>query len=128
MQIDEVKIVVWLWGGMVALFGIVGVLLLFIWRGDRTRLKTVEEGLPHDAKARLANLEEKMTHAVTMPQVEHLASELKKEFKDDHASILHGQNSIMIVIDNRQDELKDYIRDMFNAREVRWNGRDRRMK
>ena len=121
MQIDEVKIVVWLWGGMVALFGIVGVLLLFIWRGDRTRLKTVEEGLPHDAKARLSNLEAKMSQAVSLIQVENIVHRVEDEFKEEHKVILKA-------ISDGHSETRDYIKDMFLAREARWNGRDRRMK
>ena len=118
MQIDEVKIVGWLWNGLVVLSGLVATLLLFIWRGDRTRLKNLE--------VKNAILEEKMTHVVTMPQVEHIVENVKKEFKEANEPILNGQKSIMIVIDNRQEELKDYIRDMFDAREGKWNGRNRR--
>lgn len=121
MQIDEVKIVGWLWEGMAALSVLVGVLLLFIWRGDRARLKTVEEGLPQDAKNRLSNLEAKMSQAVSLIQVENIVNRVEDEFKEEHQVILRA-------ISAGHSETRDYIKDMFLAREARWNGRDRRMK
>ena len=111
MQIEDGSIVKFL----SAVLGVVATALTglywYIWRGDRARLKI---------------LEEKMQHAVTLPQVEHIVENVKNDFKNDHSSILHGQQAIIVIIDNRQDEMKDYIRDMFEAREGHWNGRDRR--
>ena len=113
MQIEDGSIVRFL----SAVLGVVATALTglywYIWRGDRVRLKT---------------LEEKMSNVVTMPQVEHVADNLEKKFKDDHSMIIHGQRAIMTIIDNKQEEMKDYIRDMFDAREKMWNGRDRRKK
>lgn len=119
MQIDW--IVTWLWEIVAVLSFVVTSLLIFIWRGDRARLKTVEEGLPHDAKNRLTNLEVKMLHAVSLVQVETIVKRVEEEFKEEH-------NVILKAISDGHSDTREYIKDMFDAREGKWNGRDRRRK
>lgn len=121
MQIDDGRILGWLWDGLAALAGLVGILLMLIWRGDRGRLKKVEEGLPQDAKNRLSNLEVKMSQAVSLTQVETIVHRVEDEFKEEH-------NAILKAIREDHAETREYIRDMFDARDGKWNGRDRRAK
>ena len=106
MQIDDGRILGWLWDGLAALAGLVGILLMFIWRGDRARLKIVEE---------------KMQNAVSLTQVETIVHRVEDEFKEEH-------NIILKAIRDDHEETREYIRDMFDARDGKWNGRDRRRK
>ena len=111
MQIEDGSIVKFL----SAVIGVVATALTglywYIWRGDRARLKT---------------LEDKMSQAVTLPQVEHIVEKVEKHFKEDHSNLFHGQERILTIVGEGQKELKEYIKDMFEAREGHWNGRDRR--
>ena len=126
MQIEETWIIKWLWEIIAGLSVSITALLLFVWRGDRARLKAVEDNAPQDAKARLKTLEDKMQQAVTLPQVEHIVERVEKHFKEDHSNLFHGQERILTIVGEGQKELKEYIKDMFDAREGHWNGRDRR--
>ena len=126
MQIEYTWIVKWLGELFAGLTIIVASLMLFIWRGDRARLKTLEGNVPPDLVPRLKTLEDKMQHAVTLPQVEHIVEKVEKHFKEDHSNLFHGQETILRIVGEGQKELKEYIKDMFEAREGHWNGRDRR--
>ena len=104
MQIDDGRIVGWLWDGFVVLVGSVTAMALFILRGYRNRLVKVEE---------------KMANAVSLTQVETIVHRVEDEFKEEH-------NTILKAISEGHAETRSYIRDMFEAREGKWNGRNRR--
>ena len=67
-----------------------------------------------------------MQQAVTMPQVEHIVERVEKNFKEEHNTIMQGQRTILDVIDDRNTEMREYIRDMLDNRKERWNGHNRR--
>ena len=104
MQIDDGRVLGWLWDGLVVLAGAVAALALLILRGYRNRLETVEE---------------KMAQAITKPEVETIVHRVEDEFKEEH-------NTILKAISEGHAETRSYIRDMFDAREGKWNGRNRR--
>ena len=108
MQIDDGRLLGWLWDGLAALAGLVGILLMFIWRGDRARLKIVEE---------------KVAHAITKPEVDVIVRDVKDEFKDDHKTIIQQVRSSN---DELRTELRDLRREIIQVIKQPWNGHERR--
>jgi len=111
MQIEDGRIIGWLWWAVTAVLGGIVFLLGFIYSADKKQMNA--------DRARIKTLEEKMSQAATMPQVKELVDEVKEEFKGDHTTIL-------IAIGDSHEQTREYIRDMFDAREGKWNGRNRR--
>lgn len=104
MQIDDGRLLGWIWDGFAVLAGSVAGMALFIMRGYRNRLIKVEE---------------KMANAVSLTQVETIVERVEDKFKEEH-------NAILKAISDDHADTRSYIRDMFDAREGKWNGRDRR--
>lgn len=104
MQIEDGTIVKYLLGVIGTVGAALSTLYWTIWKGDRERIKA---------------LEEQMHHAVTMPQVKAIVDDVKTDVKQDH-------HDIVAAINHSHEAMRSYIRDMFEAREGKWNGRNRR--
>ena len=78
----------------------------YIWRGDRERLRIVEE---------------KVNHAITKPEVEQIVKRVEADVNEQHKSIVG-------IIDKRHEELREDIRDLRNIMTGGWDGRNRRNK
>ena len=104
MQIEDGSVVKFLSSVLGVVATALSGLYWYIWRGDRARLKI---------------LEDQMQHVATMPQVKEIVDEIKHEFKDEHKTLLHA-------IKDGNSVTREYIKDMLEARQAHWNGRDRR--
>ena len=83
----------------------------FIYNRDRTQINA--------DRARITALEKSMNNVVTMPQVKQIVDDVKTDVKQDHHDIVEA-------INHSHEAMRSYIRDMFEAREGKWNGRNRR--
>ena len=103
MQIEDgllVKFLAWVFAGIT---GLLATLYWYIWRGDRRRLKT---------------LEEKMAHAITKPEVDAIVNRVESNFRDEHQNIINA-------INRSHNELRQDIRDIRSLFSP-WNGNNRR--
>ena len=78
----------------------------YVWKGDRERLRIVEE---------------RVSHAITKPEVDQIVSRIEVDFHAEHKSIVN-------IIDRRHEELREDIRDLRNVITGGWDGRNRRSK
>lgn len=111
MQIDEgilVKFFAWIFGGIATLLG---TLYWYIWKGDRRRLKV---------------LEEKMASAVTKPEVELIVAKVQERFRSDHQGLAEKIESVHEEIRTNRQEIREDIRDLREALTTKYNGADRR--
>lgn len=104
MQINEDTLIRGMWWVIVTISGAFLTLLGYFWKGDRKRLKT---------------LEEQVSQAITKEEVDVIVADVKREFRQEHQSII-------TQIDRRHDELREDIRDLRNMLSKPWNGQDKR--
>lgn len=101
MQIDDNIILGWLWKGLAvigaAFFSLAGLL----WKGDRARIKKDSE--------RITELEIKVSHAITKPEVIAIAQEMEREFKDDHSGLEGKILSLSMRVDRVETGLRQEI-------------------
>ena len=103
MQIDYKEAIA---GLAVLASGAFATLITYIWKGDRARLKSLEE-----AHTKLEGL---VANSVTKQEAEHLFEKAKLTFQSDHVDIL-GE-----IVSLREDILK--------AINQPWRGEERRRK
>ena len=122
MQIDEgllVKFFSYVFGGFTTLLG---TLYWYIWKGDRRRLKV---------------LEEKMASAVTLPQVNEIVDRVETHFREEHKGLdvrmQRAEDRLSVAIKNSHDSLQasieplqDSIQAIHNALTKPYRGADRR--
>ena len=106
MQISDRDIIDWLLGITAALGAIFIALYWYIWKGDRSRLKALEEA--H------TKLEALVALSVTKPEAEHLFEKAKETYQTEHSDIL-GE-----IVSLREDIIK--------AINQPWRGEERRRK
>lgn len=111
MQIDEgliVKFFAWVFGGIATLLA---TLYWYIWKGDRRRLKV---------------LEEQMSKAVTKPEVEIIVGKVQDRFREEHRGLFDKIESVHEEIRNNRSEIREDIRDLREALTSKYSGADRR--
>ena len=111
MQIDEgqlVKFLAWA-NGIIAT--VLGTLYWYIWKGDRRRLKV---------------LEEKMASAVTKHEVEVIVGRVQDRFRDEHKGLAEKIESVHEEIRANRQEIREDIRDLREALTTKYAGADRR--
>lgn len=108
MQIDEgllVKFFAWIFGAITAMLT---TLYWYIWKGDRRRLKVLEE------------------NSVDRVELHAIVADVKREFKGDHDG-LHSQiESVREEIKTNRYEIREDIRDLREALTTKYAGSDRR--
>ena len=111
MQIDEgilVKFIAWISGGIATLLA---TLYWYIWKGDRRRLKS---------------LEEKWMSAVTKHEVEIIVGKVQDRFRDEHKGLAEKIESVHEEIRANRQEIREDIRDLREALTTKYAGADRR--
>lgn len=111
MQIDEgilVKFFAYVFGGIATLLG---TLYWYIWKGDRRRLKA---------------LEEKWMTAVTKHEVESIVGKVQDRFREEHHGLFQKIESVHEEIRNNRQEIREDIRDLREALTSKYSGADRR--
>lgn len=94
MQITDNAIIDWLvWVVGTAVSGFIAV-LTYVWRGDRKRLREMEE---------------KMAHAITKPEVDVIVSDVKREFRTDHKGLEGRMDRIEETLRNEIHESHDSL-------------------
>lgn len=113
MQIDDSMLLKF----FTYIFGIVtsalGVIYFYIWKGDRVRIKV---------------LEEKMGHVVTKPEIETIVSKVEDRFQSEHKGLSEKIESVHEEIKRNRQEIREdisYIRAILTPG---YNGVDRRRK
>ena len=99
MQISEKDVIDWLLG----IGGVIGALFTalywYIWRGDRERIR---------------NLETRMEHIITKPEVEHIVELMQQSFKSEHRHLI--------------EEIRDLRGEIIEILKQPWYGDERRRK
>ena len=112
---EETEILKYTLGFIGALGAALTALYMYIWRGDRARIKV---------------LEDKMSQAVTMPQVETIVAKVEKEFKEDHiglnARLTHVEDGLRKEIRETHDSLQLSINGIYTILTRPYSGKDRR--
>lgn len=111
MQIDEgllVKFFAYVFGGITTLLG---TLYWYIWKGDRRRLKS---------------LEEKMASAVTKHEVEIIVGKVQDRFREEHADLYKKIETVHEEVKLGRQEMREDIRDLREALTTKYAGADRR--
>lgn len=111
MQIDEgqlVKFFAYVFGGITTLLG---TLYWYIWKGDRRRLKV---------------LEEKMASAVTKHEVEIIVGKVQDRFREEHKGLAEKIESVHQEIKANRQDIREDIRDLREALTTKYTGADRR--
>ena len=98
MQIEDVKVIGWLWWLVTVSVGAIVGLLGFIYFGDRKQMAA--------DRARITALEKQMAQAATIQQVEGLADKLKAEFRSDH----HGLDARLLRLDDKLERVEDGLK------------------
>ena len=97
MQIEDIKVIGWLWWLVTASLGAIAFLIGFIYRNDRKKVSSNSD--------RITALEKQMSQAVSLQQVEHIVEKVEKEFKEDH-----------IGLNDRLNRVEDGLKKEFNDR------------
>lgn len=97
MDINDNKIIEWLWKGLVFLLGGYSIVVRYLWKQEKARQKRQDD--------RITSLEEKMNHAITKPQVEDIVEKVEKDFRREHQTIIQ-------VIGNTKRELREDIHEL----------------
>ena len=122
MQIEDVKVIDWLWWIVTASMGAITFLIGFIYRNDRKKVNSNSD--------RITALEKQMPQAVTMPQVESLVAKVEKEFKEDHiglnARLNRVEDGLKKEIRETHDSLQGSINGLYNILTRPYAGKDRR--
>lgn len=111
MQINEdqlIRFFAYVFGGITTLLG---TLYWYIWKGDRRRLKT---------------LEEKMASAVTKHEVEVIVGKVQDRFREEHNGLAEKIESVHAEIRSNKLEIREDIRDLREALTSKYSGADRR--
>lgn len=111
MQIDEgilVKFFDYVFGGIATLLG---TLYWYIWKGDRRRLKV---------------LEEKMASAVTKHEVEVIVGKVQDRFRDEHKGLAEKIESVHQALIINKQEIREDIKELRDALTTKYAGADRR--
>lgn len=111
MQIDEgilVKFFAWVFGGIATLLA---TLYWYIWKGDRRRLKS---------------LEEKMAQAVTKHEVEVIVGKVQDRFREEHKDLFEKIESVHVEIRINKQEIREDIKELREALTTKYAGADRR--
>ena len=122
MQIEDVKVIGWLWWLFTGALGLIVTLLGFIYFGDRKQMAA--------DRARITALEKQMAQAVTMSQVEHLVEKVEREFKEDHIGLNlklnRVEDGLKQEIRESHDSLQGSINGIYNILTRPYSGSDRR--
>lgn len=86
MQINDRELLEWVAWFSVAVTGLFTALGAYVWRGDRERLKSVEEAL--------SDLEARVSNNITKPEAEHLFEMAKESYHAEHSQILNQLASL----------------------------------
>lgn len=111
MQIEEglvVKFFAWVFGGITTLLA---TLYWYIWKGDRRRLKA---------------LEEQMSKAVTKHEVEIIVGKVQDRFREEHKGLFEKIESVHEEIRINKQEIREDIRDLRDTLTTKYAGADRR--
>ena len=106
MQINDRDIIDWLLGLAAGIGALFTALYWYIWKGDRARLKSLENGY--------SVLEARVANAITKPEVEHIVQRVEHSFRDEHRQII--------------DELRDLRGEIITLIRQPWRGEERRRK
>ena len=111
MQIDEgilVKFIAWISGGIATLLA---TLYWYIWKGDRRRLKV---------------LEEKMASAVTKHEVEIIVGKVQDRFREEHGELYNKIETVHEEVRLGRKETREDIKELREALTSKYAGADRR--
>ena len=111
MQIDEgllVKFFAYVFGGIATLLA---ALYWYIWKGDRRRLKV---------------LEEQMSKSVTKHEVEIIVGRVQDRFREEHSELYKKIETVHDDIRTNKQEIREDIRDLREALTTKYAGADRR--
>ena len=105
MQIEDGRIIGWLWWIITSILGAIVFLVGFIYNRDRGQINKDRERIVKLEEI-ASDLETKMSHAVTMKEVEYVAGKLKAEFKDDH----HELDAKLLRLDDKLERVEDGLK------------------
>lgn len=111
MQLDDgliLKFFAWITGGIIT---ILSGLAWYIWKGDRRRLKVVEE---------------KMAQAVTKHEVEVIVGKVQDRFREEHKDLFEKIESVHVEIRINKQEIREDIKELREALTTKYAGADRR--
>ena len=111
MQVSEMDVIDWLLGMGAAIGALFTALYWYIWKGDRERLKNLEQA--H------ASLEKLVGNSVTKPEAEHLFEKAKETYHAEHGQILDQLAAL------RADQ-SDLIGELISILRQPWRGEERR--
>ena len=113
MQSAYKELIEWTAGFAVFASAAFTALAAYIWKGDRERLKSLENS--HSA------LEVLVSNSVTKPEAEHLFEKAKESYHAEHGQILEQTSSLRGELASLRGELISILRQP-------WRGEERRRK
>lgn len=129
MQIEDSRVITWLWEIVSAVLAGIVLLLGLIYKSDKKQIDADRE--------RIQTLEEKMASAVTLSQVNEIVDRVEMNFRDEHKSIearmQRAEDRLSVAITNSHDSLQasieplqESIQAIHNALTQPYRGADRR--
>ena len=129
MQIEDSRVITWLWEAVSAVLAGIVLLLGAIYKSDKKQISADRE--------RIQTLEEKMASAVTLPQVNEIVARVETHFREEHkgldARMQRTEDRLSVAIKNSHDSLQasieplqDSIQAIHNALTQPYRGVDRR--